>query len=54
MCSETILLAHSCYIDNFALIFSVITKALVMGIVIGTVVGILLFFTKKLTKEKYD
>ena len=48
MCSELILLAYSCYIDNFDLIFSVVGRGLVMGMILGAVVGILLLFVKNL------
>lgn len=48
MCSAYILLANSCYLDDFNLIGAVFAKAIVLGLVLGTVVGVLALFVKKL------
>ena len=48
MCSLAIILANSCYIDNFLLVVELFTKAITMGVVLGTVVGVLLLFIKNL------
>lgn len=50
MCSHAILLANSCYTDNFLLIGTVFAKALVHGVILGTVVGVLVLFVTHLNK----
>lgn len=48
MCSTIILLANSCYTDNFLLIGTVFAKALALGVIMGTVVGVLVLFVNKI------
>lgn len=48
MCSALIILANSCYTDNFQLIGSVLGKGITLGVVIGTVVGVLALFVKNI------
>lgn len=48
MCSQTILLLNSCYLDNFSLIGGVFAKAIVFGLIIGTVVGVLVLFVRNI------
>lgn len=47
MCSDQILNAGSCYIDNFDKIIGILGMAIVMGIVIGFILSLVYFFIKK-------
>lgn len=50
MCSVLILLAKSCYTDNFQIIGTVFGKSIVLGVILGTVVGVLVLFVNHLKK----
>jgi uncharacterized membrane-anchored protein YhcB (DUF1043 family) len=47
MCSYLILIANSCYVDNWTLIVRSFTDSLIMGLVVGIFVGVILLFLKK-------